>query len=114
MFAERYHLQFSKTSGNAKKDVTDRNDTDSIGDIDEFDNALENADIDQSSELYKTIVAAIIEDQQTTENTDVMDWTMNDLDNSDTDISNAEAPELVNDKVLTDQNEAEEDMLIDR
>ena len=106
MFAERYHLQFSKTSGSEEKVETDRNYTDTIGNIDEFENALENVEIDQSSELYKTIVAAIIEDQQTTENTDVMDWTMDDSDNSERERSN--------DKVLTCQNEAEEDMLVER
>ena len=37
-------------------------------------------EIDQSSELYKTIVAAIIEDNKTSENPDAMDWTMDDFD----------------------------------
>ena len=37
-------------------------------------------EIDQSSELYKTIVAAIIEDNETSENSDAMDWTMDDFD----------------------------------
>ena len=40
---------------------------DSDDDSDEFENALEEFEIDQSSDLYKTIVAAIMEDDQSLE-----------------------------------------------
>ena len=43
-------------------------DTDTEEESDEYENALEEVEIDQSSELYKTIVAAIIEDDQSLEN----------------------------------------------
>ena len=33
----------------------------------EYENAMEDVEIDQSSELYQTIVAAIMEDKNTTE-----------------------------------------------
>ena len=63
VFAERYRLQF----------VTD-SEVDPSGDLEseeeeeeEYENAMEDVEIDQSSELYQTIVAAIMEDTNTTE-----------------------------------------------
>ena len=38
--------------------------SDSDNDSDEYENALEDVEIDQTSDLYKTIVAAIIEEEQ--------------------------------------------------
>jgi len=43
-------------------------DTDTEEESDEYENAQEEVEIDQSSELYRTIVAAIIEDDQALEN----------------------------------------------
>ena len=57
-------------------------DTDIEEESDEYENALEEVEIDQSSELYKTIVAAIIEDDQALENE------MLDDDEVDQDIDN--------------------------
>ena len=48
-------------------------DTDTEDESDEYENAVEDVEIDQSSELYKTIVAAIIEDNQSLDNSMVDD-----------------------------------------
>ena len=63
MFAERYRLQFARLEDNRREDSPGAG-TDIEDDSDEYENALEDVEIDQSSELYKTIVAAIIEDDQ--------------------------------------------------
>merc|ERR1712025_1171691 len=74
VFAERYLLKFEN------KYVSETNKNNDVEDLEEFENDTENVEIDQSSELYKTIVAAIIEDNETSENSDAMDWTMDDFD----------------------------------
>ena len=56
-------------------------DTDTEEESDEYENALEEVEIDQSSELYKTIVAAIIEDDQALENEMDDDEFDQDIDN---------------------------------
>jgi len=63
VFAERYRLQFARLEDNRREDSPGAG-TDTEDDSDEYENALEDVEIDQSSELYKTIVAAIIEDDQ--------------------------------------------------
>ena len=80
MFAERYHLQFSKTPNYEKDDLSGENYEEIIEGIDELENELETIEIDQASDLYKTIVAAIMEDKDTPENSDVMDWTMDEIE----------------------------------
>jgi len=67
VFAERYHLKFAKPSDKEKNDGTIVH-TDTEDDSNEFENAVDEVEIDQSSELYKTIVAAIIENDETMEN----------------------------------------------
>ena len=66
MFAERYRLKFA-TTDSEKDEGSIIIDTDTEDDSDEFENALEDVEIDQSSELYKTIVAAIIENEDNIE-----------------------------------------------
>jgi hypothetical protein len=68
VFAERYRLQFARSCQEGREDGSSVADTDSEEESDEYENALEEVEIDQSSELYKTIVAAIIEDDQGLEN----------------------------------------------
>ena len=68
MFAERYRLKFARTTDDEKDEGSSIVDTDTEDDSDEYENALEDVEIDQSSELYKTIVAAIIENDVTMEN----------------------------------------------
>ena len=81
VFAERYHLKFHQKS-NSETDATEKNEAETTND---HEDASENLEIDQSCELYKTIVAAIIEDNDTSENSDVMDWAMDDkTESSDT------------------------------
>jgi len=63
VFAERYRLQFTRLEDNRREDSPSAG-ADTEDDSDEYENALEDVEIDQSSELYKTIVAAIIEDDQ--------------------------------------------------
>jgi len=63
VFAERYRLQFARLEDNRREESCGAG-TDTEDDSDEFENALEDVEIDQSSELYKTIVAAIIEDDK--------------------------------------------------
>ena len=60
MFAERYRLKFATSDESEKDEGSIIIDTDTEDD-DEYENAVEDIEIDQSSELYKTIVAAIIE-----------------------------------------------------
>jgi len=76
VFAERYLLKFENKSVRE----TTKTENNVADDLEEFESDAENVEIDQSSELYKTIVAAIIEDNKTSENSDVMDWTMDDLE----------------------------------
>jgi len=66
VFAERYRLKFA-TTDSEKDEGSIIIDTDTEDDSDEFENALEDVEIDQSSELYKTIVAAIIENEDNIE-----------------------------------------------
>jgi len=66
VFAERYRLQFVRME-DAGREESPMVGEDTEDDSDEYENALENVEIDQSSELYKTIVAAIIEDEQSLE-----------------------------------------------
>jgi len=68
VFAERYRLKFARTTDDEKDEGSSIVDTDTEDDSDEYENALEDVEIDQSSELYKTIVAAIIENDDTMEN----------------------------------------------
>ena len=85
VFAERYLLKFENKSV-SETNKSKKNDDE---DLEESENDAENVEIDQSSELYKTIVAAIIEDNETSENSDAMDWTMDDFDkNQFIDIKN--------------------------
>ena len=64
VFAERYSLQFVAISESEKDDgsVLMADDDDEDEDSDVFENALEELEIDDSHELYQTIVAAIIEE----------------------------------------------------
>jgi len=66
VFAERYRLQFVRME-EAGREESPMAGEDTEDDSDEYENALENVEIDQSSELYKTIVAAIIEEEQSLE-----------------------------------------------
>jgi len=68
VFAERYRLQFARMEDVGREESPLAGE-DSEDDSDEYENALENMEIDQSSELYKTIVAAIIEDEEALDNT---------------------------------------------
>merc|ERR1719411_1364215 len=69
VFAERYSLKFVTISESEKdsESVVMAGDEDEDGDV--YENALEDLEIDDSHELYQTIVAAIIEesDQQAKE-----------------------------------------------
>lgn len=63
VFAERYRLQFVTES-----EVDDGENPDGeleSEDEEEYENAMEDVEIDQSSELYQTLVAAIMEDTNT-------------------------------------------------
>ena len=60
VFAERYRLQFITMSETGETERT-CSDLDSE-DEEEYENALEDVEIDESSELYQTIVAAIMEE----------------------------------------------------
>ena len=64
VFAERYSLQFVAISESEKDDgsVLMADDDDEDEDSDVYENALEELEIDDSHELYQTIVAAIIEE----------------------------------------------------
>lgn len=64
VFAERYSLQFVAISESEKDDgsVLMADDEDEDEDSDVYENALEELEIDDSHELYQTIVAAIIEE----------------------------------------------------
>jgi len=75
VFAERYRLQFARSRDTEREDGSSIADTDD--ESDEYENAVEDVEIDQSSELYKTIVAAIIEDNQTLDNSMVDDAFVN-------------------------------------
>jgi len=68
VFAERYRLQFVRLEDAGREESPSVGEA-SEDDSDEYENALENVEIDQSSELYKTIVAAIIEDEEALDNT---------------------------------------------
>ena len=81
MFAERYRLQFARSCQEGREDGSSVADTDTEEESDEYENALEEVEIDQSSELYKTIVAAIIEDDQALENEMDDDEFDQDIDN---------------------------------
>ena len=81
MFAERYRLQFARSCQEGREDGSSVADTDTEEESDEYENALEEVEIDQSSELYKTIVAAIIEDDQAFENEMDDDEFDQDIDN---------------------------------
>jgi len=72
VFAERYRLQFARSCQEGREDGSSVADTDTEEESEEYENALEEVEIDQSSDLYKTIVAAIIEDDQALEN-DMLD-----------------------------------------
>jgi len=63
VFAERYRLKFATSDESEKDEGSIIIDTDTEDD-DEYENAVEDVEIDQSSELYKTIVAAIIENEE--------------------------------------------------
>ena len=66
VFAERYSLKFVTISESEKDDgsvvMADEDDEDEDEDSDVYENALEELEIDDSHELYQTIVAAIIEE----------------------------------------------------
>ena len=66
VFAERYSLKFVTISDSEKDDgsvvMADEDDEDEDEDSDVYENALEELEIDDSHELYQTIVAAIIEE----------------------------------------------------
>eukprot|EP00090_Calanus_glacialis_P037206 TRINITY_DN6383_c0_g1_i4.p1 TRINITY_DN6383_c0_g1~~TRINITY_DN6383_c0_g1_i4.p1 ORF type:complete len:583 (+),score=210.75 TRINITY_DN6383_c0_g1_i4:168-1751(+) len=81
VFAERYRLQFARSCQEGREDGSSVADTDTEEESDEYENALEEVEIDQSSELYKTIVAAIIEDDQALENEMDDDEFDQDIDN---------------------------------
>merc|ERR1719347_1185669 len=68
VFAERYRLQFVRLEDAGREESPSVGEA-SEDDSDEYENALENMEIDQSSELYKTIVAAIIEDEEALDDT---------------------------------------------
>ena len=72
MFAERYTLQFVTITDSEKDDASvgmadDEEEEEEDSDL--YENALEELEIDDSHELYQTLVAAIIEesDQQAKE-----------------------------------------------
>jgi len=65
VFAERYRLKFVRRDNTTEGENNPEDESDD--DSDEFENALEEFEIDQSSDLYKTIVAAIMEDDQSLE-----------------------------------------------
>lgn len=73
MFAERYTLQFVTITDSEKDDASvgmaDDDEEEEEEDSDLYENALEELEIDDSHELYQTLVAAIIEesDQQAKE-----------------------------------------------
>ena len=70
MFAERYTLQFVTITDSEKDDASvGMADDEEEEDSDLYENALEELEIDDSHELYQTLVAAIIEesDQQAKE-----------------------------------------------
>ena len=70
MFAERYRLQFITVADSDKDDASITTvDSDEEEDSDMYEMALEDVEIDQSSELYQTIVAAIIEESDNHEKT---------------------------------------------
>ena len=70
MFAERYRLQFISVADSDKDDASITTvDSDEEEDSDMYEMALEDVEIDQSSELYQTIVAAIIEESDNHEKT---------------------------------------------
>ena len=65
VFAERYSLQFVSISESEKESgsvgmADEEDEEDEDGDV--YENALEELEIDDSHELYQTIVAAIIEE----------------------------------------------------
>ena len=62
VFAERYRLQFVTES---EVDDGENPNRDPESDEVEYENGMEDVEIDQSSELYQTIVAAIMEDKNT-------------------------------------------------
>ena len=66
VFAERYSLKFVTISDSEKDDgsvvMADEDLDDEDEDSDVYENALEELEIDDSHELYQTIVAAIIEE----------------------------------------------------
>jgi len=68
VFAERYRLQFITVPDSDKDEgsiTTAESDEDlEDDDSDLFENALEDVEIDQTSELYQTLVAAIIEESE--------------------------------------------------
>lgn len=68
VFAERYRLQFVRLEDSGREESPSAGTDIDEDDSDEYENALEDVEIDQSSELYKTIVAAIIEDDQSMDN----------------------------------------------
>merc|ERR1719410_1221188 len=68
VFAERYRLQFIKMEDSDKDDASITTvESDDDEDSDMYEMALEDVEIDQSSELYQTIVAAIIEESDNKE-----------------------------------------------
>jgi len=65
VFAERYRLQFVTES---EADESEHHSGELESEDEEWENAVEDVEIDQSSELYQTIVAAIMEDTESEAN----------------------------------------------
>ena len=96
VFAERYRLQFqsSDDQDESSKDPDDL----SPDDDDDFQNALE--ELDQSSELYKEIVAAIIEDSNHSSKEISVDEKLNE-------IADQKVDENINEEGRIDDSEEE-------
>ena len=72
VFAERYTLKFVSLADGSKDDGSVEHGDSEEEDEDLYENAVEELEIDDSHELYQTLVAAIIEESGNTAN-DVFD-----------------------------------------
>ena len=81
MFAERYTLKFVSLADGSKDDGSAEHGDSEEEDEDLYENAVEELEIDDSHELYQTLVAAIIEESGSVAN-DVFDNDDGDEDDS--------------------------------
>ena len=81
MFAERYTLKFVSLADGSKDDGSAEHGDSEEEDEDLYENAVEELEIDDSNELYQTLVAAIIEESGSVAN-DVFDDDDGDEDDS--------------------------------